>query len=248
MDFPSGLVTYHTTPRFWRRSASLFEFGGHGFDPPFVPVAESGTGYDSIVIARLRGEVVEVSEGRLVVSACGVGYEVWVPESVIAVAGSEGLQVDLFVRQVFREDDQALYGFLDRADRRLFDMVREVKGCGPRIGLSLVGRLGSEALAAAIAAQDTKMLCSVSGVGPKLAERLIVELREKVSHERVIRKIDATQGRAAVAMDGTGDELVDALVALGYRRLEAEAAASEARRVEGELEDHLRLALQRLRR
>lgn len=209
---------------------------------------KTGPRYDPSVIARLRGEVVEVSESRLVVSACGVGYEVWVPESVISVAGNEGAQVDLFVRQVFREDDQALYGFLDRMDRRMFDMVREVKGCGPRIGLALVGRLGSEALAAAIATQDSKVLCSVSGVGPKLAERLIVELREKVSHEQAIRKKDATQGKAAVAMGGTGDELVDALVALGYRRLEAEAAATEARQVEGELVDHLRLALQRLRR
>ena len=130
------------------------------------------------MIARLRGEVLEAGSGRLVVDVHGVGYEVQVPDTVLLAVGPIGSSVDLFVRQIVREDDVSLYGFLNADQRRLFDLLREVKGCGSRTSLSIISNLGEETTMAAIAGQDMKLLSRAPGVGPRLAERIIVELKD----------------------------------------------------------------------
>lgn len=199
------------------------------------------------MIARLRGEVIEVSAGRVVVDVAGVGYEVSVPESVLIQIGFEGHRVDLYIRQVLREDDSSLYGFLNADQRRLFDLLRDVKGCGAKISLSLLSTLGEQGVTGAILAQDMRQLTRAPGVGPRLAERIVVELRDKAAEAAM-----ASRALAAVApangRSGTGDELVDALLNLGYRRGEAEAAAEGARTEAEGVEDQIRAALRRLSR
>lgn len=198
------------------------------------------------MIARLRGELLEAGDGRVVVEAAGVGYEVLVPESVLVQMPPVGEFVDLRVRQVFREDGVSLYGFLDPFERRVFDLLTEVKGCGPKTGLAVIGDLGAETTATAISNQDSKTLIRVSGVGPRLAERIILELRDKIQQETFTRKVIAARDKAVVRVTKPSDELVDALVALGYRRPEAEIAAEDAREQAEAVEDQLRLALRRL--
>ncbi|MFN3683066.1 MAG: Holliday junction branch migration protein RuvA [Fimbriimonadaceae bacterium] len=197
------------------------------------------------MIARLRGELLEVGDGVVVVEACGVGYEVMVPESVLLSLPPVGERVDLRIRQVFREDGVTLYGFADAFQRRLFDLLLEVKGCGPKIGLALIGQLGEDAVAGAIQAQDTRALCRATGVGPRLAERIALELRDKIQEEALARRAQASARRAPAAPD---DELVDALLSLGYRRAEAEAAAEAARSQADGVEEQLRIALRSLAR
>ncbi len=202
------------------------------------------------MIARLRGEVMEVGPGRVVVEAGGVGYEVLVPDAYLSFIPGEGERADLHIRQVFRENEVTLYGFLDAEQRRLFDMLTEVKGCGPRTSQSLLGQLGLDGVVSAIVSQDAKMLARAQGVGPRLAERIILELREKVQQDALYRKAAATSakpvgnGRAARA----DDDLVEALLALGYRRAEAEAAAEEVREAPGGVEGQVKAALARLSR
>ncbi|MFY9232888.1 MAG: Holliday junction branch migration protein RuvA [Fimbriimonadaceae bacterium] len=199
------------------------------------------------MIGRLRGELLEVAGGMAVVEAGGVGYEVLLPESVAARLPNLGEQVDLRIRQVIREDSSTLYGFLDSYQRRLFDLLMEVKGCGPRIGLSLIGQLGEDEVANAILVQDPKILARATGVGPKLAERIVLELKTKIQEEALLRKADSqAHGRAVVARPS--DQLVDALLALGYRRPEAEIAATRARDEAESVEDQLRVALRSLAR
>src|SRR5687767_9982030 len=182
------------------------------------------------MIGRLRGEVLEAAGGMAIVEACGVGYEVLMPESVLAQLPPPGEFVDLRIRQVFREDSATLYGFVDTFQRRLFDLLLEVKGCGPRIGLALIGQLGEDEVANAILVQDPKILSRATGVGPKLADRIVLELRNKMQEEALVRKVDTVSGRARAAVAVSADDhLVDALVALGYRRPEAETAARDAR-------------------
>ncbi|MCA1997438.1 MAG: Holliday junction branch migration protein RuvA [Armatimonadetes bacterium] len=197
------------------------------------------------MIARLRGELLEVGDGVVVVEACGVGYEVMVPESVLLSLPPVGERVDLRIRQVFREDGVTLYGFADAFQRRLFDLLLEVKGCGPKIGLALIGQLGEDAVAGAIQAQDTRALCRATGVGPRLAERIALELRDKIQEEALARKAQSSARRTPPAPD---DELVDALLSLGYRRAEAEAAAEAARAQAEGVEEQLRIALRSLAR
>ena len=198
------------------------------------------------MIGRLRGEVAGTEGARALIDVGGVGYEVLLPESVLLRLPSPGESVTLLTRQVFREDGVTLYGFLEPFQRRLFDLLTEVKGCGPKIALSLIGQLGEDAVAGAIQAQDARSLSRASGVGPRLAERIILELREKIQEQAFMRKIESAT-RSASAPE---DEVVDALIALGYRRNEAESAA-EAARAEGESltsADQIRLALRTLKR
>ena len=194
------------------------------------------------MIGRLRGELLEVEGGMAVVDCAGVGYEVLVPESVALQLPSLGETVDLRIRQVFREDGVTLYGFMEPFQRRLFDLLLSVKGCGPKIGLALIGQLGEHAVAGGILSQDARSLSRASGVGARLAERIILELKEKMAEESLNQKVsEATSRRTAVAH--VEDDVVDALIALGYRQQEAERAARE---VESEAEDtreRIRLAL-----
>ena len=193
------------------------------------------------MIVRLRGEVLEANHGRVVVDCGGVGYEALVP--VTTRLPLVGEQVDLFTRHIIREDAQFLVGFTSDSDRRLFDLLTEVKGCGPKISLQIISDLGTDTTLNAIAVEDPRMLAKATGVGPRLAERIIVELKERVRQETFTRKV------ATAIVSGRGqsdDELVDALMALGYRRQEAESAASNVSQDKGSVEERLRIALQRL--
>ena len=202
------------------------------------------------MIGRLRGTVLEVEGSCATIDVGGVGYEVLLPESVILRLPSVGEFADLRIRQIFREDGVSLYGFIDALQRRMFDLLIEVKGCGPKIGLSLIGQLGEEAVANAILGQDGKALARASGVGPRLAERIILELKDKVSELSLARRaVVAAGGKGFAKADPTpGDDLIEALIALGYRRQEAETAADEARSDADSIEEQLRLALRRLKR
>lgn len=185
-------------------------------------------------------------EGSLAVIDCGgVGYEVALPDAVLVQLPPPGEPVDVLTRQIFREDGVSLYGFLQPFQRRLFDLLLTVKGCGPKVALALLGQIGEEGVAAAILAQDAKALARATGVGPKLAERIALELKEKMREEALMRKIEAAMPSPRGAAP-TSDELVEALMALGYTRREAESAAPDAR--DGELSDQIKVALRSLQR
>ncbi|MFI5387467.1 MAG: Holliday junction branch migration protein RuvA [Fimbriimonadales bacterium] len=198
------------------------------------------------MIGRLRGELIEVDGNLAVVECGGVGYEVALPEAVLVQLPAPGERVDLLIRQIFREDGVWLFGFLHPFQRRLFDLLLTVKACGPKVALSLLGQVGEVAVASAILVQDAKILTRATGVGPKLAERIVLELKDKIQEEAVMRKIEAAIPSARVRPPS--DELVDALIALGYARREAETAAAGAREEAGEVQEQLKVALRALRR
>ncbi|MCW5936539.1 MAG: Holliday junction branch migration protein RuvA [Fimbriimonadaceae bacterium] len=198
------------------------------------------------MIARLTGTVVEISTEGLVVDCAGVGYAVSAPLSLSA-AVAVGEPLTLVVRQIFREDDVTLYGFANADQRQLFDFLRDVKGCGPKISLAVLSTLGETSAARAIAEGDTRTLTQVPGVGPRLAERIALELKTKVSDLSLSsRAVPATA--VVTERNGTGDEIVDALMTLGYKRQEAEAAAAQAREEHEDETQQLRAALRSLRR
>lgn len=182
----------------------------------------------------------------VVVEAGGVGYEVLVPDAVAVQLPAIGEEATLLIRQIFREDGVSLYGFLLPFQRRLFDLLLSVKGCGPKVGLALIGQVGEDTVASAILAQDAKILIRATGVGARLAERIILELKDKIQEEAFLRKIESAAPVRKKAPPA--DELVDALVSLGYRRNEAESAASEAREQAGDVQDQIKVALRLLQR
>lgn len=196
------------------------------------------------MIGWICGNLMEWDGLTALVDVGGVGYEVTVPDQVAVVLGPPGSPVQLRVRQIVREDAVTLYGFIDSGQRRLFDILTGVSGCGPKVALSLIGGLGDEEVLRALKMKDIQSLRRASGVGPKLAERLVVELKDKVLEESFTRKLSSASAAAAVA---STDELVDALIGLGYKRTEAESAAQSAREEANDERDQLKLALRILR-
>jgi len=178
----------------------------------------------------------------VIVECGGVGYEVLVPDSVLLQLPSVGEHVELRTRQIFREDGVTLYGFQEPFQRRLFDLLLSVKGCGPKIGLALIGQLGEHGVAGSILAQDARALSRAQGVGPRLAERIILELKDKMAEESLMRKVADSTSRRMPEI-APPDDLIDALLALGYRRPEAEAAAREAREDSDDLQSQIKAAV-----
>lgn len=198
------------------------------------------------MIARLRGTLIECDGATTLLDVGGVGYEVFVPQSVMGSLPPVGEEAILLTRQIFREDGVTLYGFVTSFERRLFDLLLSVKGCGPKVALSLLGSIGADGIVTAVSKEDAKGLARAPGVGPRLGERVILEIKDKVLEEAAYRRME-TNARTS-RKSAADDELVEALIALGYRRNEAEAAAGAAREVADNLPDQIRAATQALRK
>lgn len=172
------------------------------------------------MIASVSGRLQAKSADRVVVqTGGGVGYEVTVPLGVMERLPGLGEIVTLATELVVREDGWALYGFLDETERRLFQRLMTVNGVGPRIAVAFLSTLGAERGAKAIQKKDIAALSSVSGVGRKLAERLALELGDKVGE---------LVGGAAPPLSGPAESALAALERLGYGAPEAERALRQA--------------------
>lgn len=198
------------------------------------------------MIGLLRGRLVSREAERLLIDVQGVGYEVLVPASTLLELPSG--EVELLISTQVREESITLYGFLTLEERRSFEMLLSVSGVGPRIALAALSSLGHEALAVAIASGDANRLATVPGVGRKTAERLVVDLRDKVA-----KALPSVQGlgREPAAAGSAAADVVSALENLGYPSKQAAKAAQDAEKaLDGpvDFDQLLRLTLQRLSR
>ena len=197
------------------------------------------------MIGRIRGELIEAIGQLVVVDCAGVGYEVTVTEDHALQLPEEGGRLDLLIRQITREDGSTLYGFSSPAARRVFDLLLRVNGCGPRVALAILGQVGVEETVRAILNEDVKRLMIASGVGKRLGERILLELKPTIEEEAIALKISAAP---APTVDGPADrDLVDALIALGYKAVEAERAAAGIP-AGGDMDRRIVAALQLLKR
>lgn len=190
------------------------------------------------MIGRIAGVLTEKNPPQVVVVAHGVGYEIDVPMSTFYHLPRTGENVELLTHLVVREDAHLLYGFLTAGERTAFRQLLKVSGVGPKVALAVLSGLSVDDLAVAIASQDAARLTKVPGVGKKTAERLVLELRDKLA--------PATAGARAQASPARGD-VVNALLALGYNDREAQAAVKELP-AELALADAIRQALKHLAR
>lgn len=193
------------------------------------------------MIAHVRGRLAAKSADRVVVeTAGGVGYEIVVPLGVMERLPAAGTEVTLATELVVREDGWALYGFLEESERRFFQRLTRVTGVGPKIGIALLSALGVERGARALREKNIGLLSSVSGIGRKTAERLALELGEKVE--------DFTEAPPSAAAPPAGAEAaLKALERLGYGTPEADRAIRQAlagNGTETETETLVRRALQ----
>jgi holliday junction DNA helicase RuvA len=169
------------------------------------------------VIGSLAGIIAQKSPPSLLLEVAGVGYELEAPMSTFYTLPAVGQNARLLTHLVVREDAHALYGFGSAAERTLFRNLLKVSGVGPRIALAILSGVTVEAFAMCVQAQDAAALTRIPGIGRKIAERLIVEMRD-----RLVAHAEAHSGMAqAMAPVGAEAEAYSALVALGYRPAEA---------------------------
>ena len=177
------------------------------------------------MIAYLRGRVVDKQPNRVIIDVQGVGYDVHVPLSTFYEIGDEGADVALRVHTHVREDALQLYGFLTELERQLFERLIGVSGIGPRLAIAVLSGMDPRDLLAAVQRADVGRLTGIPGIGKKTAERIVLELRDRLA-QIVVPVTDAAV--VATGHDRLRADLLSALQNLGYHRPEAEKAIDKA--------------------
>ena len=190
------------------------------------------------MIASLRGVLESTDADSAVISAAGVGYRVFAPTRTLDALGTPGAEVFVHTHLVVREDEMTLYGFAEADDLRLFGLLTNVNGVGPRNALRLLSIADAAGIAAAVAHEDAATLATAQGIGKKTAARIILELKPVLEKEW-----------AAMPAPGpsVGGEALEALAALGYSRAEAHAALAAVDDLQSlSIEEQVSSALQRI--
>jgi len=173
------------------------------------------------MIAHLRGRLIHKEPGQAIVECGGVGYDVVISVPTFTALPSMGAETSLHIHTQVSEDQIALFGFLDREEKRLFERLITVSGVGPKLAIKILSGLSPERTVQAIRAQDHAQLTRIPGVGRKLAERLVVELKDKLEDFAVAPRPSSVAGPAV-------DDVFSALVNLGYQRPAAEKAIEQS--------------------
>lgn len=171
----------------------------------------------------IKGTLVEASAEGIVVDNQGIGYGILVPGQVLEYLPSIGEEVKIYTYHYVREDMIALYGFLTREDVNIFKMLIGVSGIGPKGALAILSVMSTDDLRFAILGEDAKAIAKAPGIGAKTAQRLIIELKDKISLEDAFEQKLANQGKKAEKNPATGvkNEAILALTSLGYSQSEA---------------------------
>ena len=181
------------------------------------------------MIYCLTGKIVKKSMNAVVLSCGGVGYYAQCPASVAGALPGVGREATIYTVMSVTENDVSLYGFATEEQQACFEMLTAVSGVGPKVGLAILSVMGPERVALAISAGDHKAFKAASGVGPKLAQRIVLELKDKVAKGFVdgISLEDVAGASAQTPAAQSSSQAIAALVSLGYSQSEAALAVSK---------------------
>lgn len=202
---------------------------------------------EDTMIAYLTGKVADITEDNLVVEVGHIGYNVRVPGSVAAQLPPIGEEVKIYTYTSVREDAIQLFGFLTRDDLTVYRQLITVSGIGPKGGLSVLSAMSADELRMAVIAQDAKAIAKAPGVGNKTAQRIILELKDKISLEDTFPAEESIS--AAIPGAGIGQartEAVEALTALGYAASDALRAVKAVEQDDMDVEELLKAALKKM--
>lgn len=202
------------------------------------------------MISYIRGRLASVEEQKAIVEAGGIGYGIYMPNQALSMLPQPGNEVKIYTYFSVREDAMQLFGFLTRDDLEIFRLVIGVSGIGPKGGLNILSSMSPDELRFAVMSGDAKAISAAPGIGKKTAEKLIVELKDKVNIEDMLAHAAEGDSTGANA-DGHGEEdiqaeAVQALVALGYGSTESMKAVKKASPECETVEDLLKEALKYL--
>lgn len=188
------------------------------------------------MIAHLRGTLLTKSPNRSVIDCHGVGYDVTTSVQCYTALPELGTSIALHIHTEVREDSIALFGFLDPAEKLLFEKLITISGVGPKLAITLLSGIRADTLAAAIRGADHAQLTRIPGIGKKTAERIVLELKDKLDSFAV----PTPAASEAPALTPAADDVLSALVNLGYGRPAAQKAVESALKNHGETELTLR--------
>ena len=180
------------------------------------------------MITYIKGKMTYSNPCYTILETCGIGYKIFIPASALALLPSLGSDCQLHTSYVIRENSQTLYGFIDIEERNLFEELITISGIGPKTALSLIGHLPKERLCQAIQAEDTGMITKVPGIGKKTAERLLIEMRDKL--KKIYKSPRPTD--FSILLDDHPEaqkiaDAVNALINLGYNQTIAQKAVKK---------------------
>lgn len=201
------------------------------------------------MISYIKGELTEIMEDAIVVENNGIGFNIRVPATVISEFSVTGEQVKVYTYLQIREDAHSLYGFLTRDDLEIFKMLINVNGIGPKGALAILSTISPDDLRFAVLSDDVKLISSAPGIGAKTAQKLIIELKDKIKLSDAFEQALAHQeSNTGMSVDFSArNEAVEALVALGYGNAEALRAVKNIENIEEkDTETILKEALKKL--
>lgn len=201
------------------------------------------------MLSYIRGELVTIEEDKVIIDVNGVGFGVFMPAQSMNYLPMAGEEIRLHTYMNVREDAIQLYGFLTRDDLKVFKLLIGVSGIGPKGGLSILSQMSPDDLRFAVMANDAKTIAKAPGIGKKTAEKLIIELKDKLDIEDVLNKNvdDSSVAVLSNSSNGVQAEAVQALVALGYGSTEATKAVKKVSIDEATtVEDLLKSALKNI--
>ena len=187
------------------------------------------------MIAGVKGTIEAIGSSWVIIDVGGVSFQVFLPTSTLSSLGGVGREAKLHTHLHVREDNLTLYGFSSARELALFETLMTVSGIGPKLGLAMLSAMDVEQLTLTIASGDAAMLTAVPGIGRKTAERIVLELKDKIGSSLITQDLEAVQGNS---------EVVAALTSLGYSVAEAtRAVATLPAPSDLSLEDKIKLAL-----
>ncbi len=171
----------------------------------------------------IKGNISEIYEGEIVLDNNDIGYLISISQLDISKL-SLNEELTIYLRLILREDNISLYGFLNKDSRTLFDLLNTVSSVGPKLSMTILGALGSSQLRSAILSEDANILTKSPGVGKKTANRIILELKDKISKKSFTEDLDLSILDSSDTIDINNDPALEALLSLGYNEYEAKIA------------------------
>lgn len=180
------------------------------------------------MITYLKGELIAIEEDKVIIEVGGIGYSVFMPGQSIGMLPQTGNEVKLHTYLNVREDAMQLFGFLTRDDLTIFKLLIGVNGIGPKAGLNILSKMSADDLRYAVLSDDVKAICAAPGIGKKTAEKLIIELKDKLSMDDVLDHISEKEDSSITGgVTTVQSEVIQALVALGYGNTESMKAVKK---------------------
>lgn len=207
-----------------------------------------------MMLGRLHGKLIVKQPSWVIIDIQGVGYEVHLPLSVFVNLPELDSELVVWIHQVIREDANLLYGFACLEDRQLFRELIKVTGIGPKVGMAIMSAMSSSALLSAIQQEDLKALMRIPGIGKKTAERLLLDLRDRLKNwpaqqgDQLVAAASLADGTATAPVVDYRAEAEAALLALGYKPVEASKAVTAVATVGMDTQALIKAALQSLAR